>query len=177
MLKVTVELWPGGRESGSRVLATAKIGRIKSGSLADYKVELSEDPHGKICGSLHDYPGYASTLWDLVARAVAVALTGKEELPPGPQQLEVPVRTSGNTPYVRFPEIPEPARSLFKKRIAFSTHPLIDEDPEPMDCVYAWDWFASSQKNIDGVAKWFGGAIALLAVVLVLVILTPKIFK
>ncbi|SIN95058.1 hypothetical protein SAMN05444168_1597 [Paraburkholderia phenazinium] len=37
--------------------------------------------------------------------------------------------------------------------------------------------FASSQKNIDGVAKWFGGAIALLGLVLVLVILVPKVFK
>ncbi|MGF6727750.1 hypothetical protein P3T43_007142 [Paraburkholderia sp. GAS41] len=37
--------------------------------------------------------------------------------------------------------------------------------------------FASSQKNIDGVAKWFGGAIALLGAVLVLSILVPKIFK
>jgi hypothetical protein len=37
--------------------------------------------------------------------------------------------------------------------------------------------FASSQKNIDCVAKWFGGAIALLAVVLVLVILVPKVFN
>jgi hypothetical protein len=141
MLKVTVELWPGGRESGSRVLATAKIGRIKSGSLADYKVELSEEQLGKICGSLEGYPRYATTLWDLVARAVAVALTGKEELPPRPQRLDVPVRISGNTPYVRLREIPEPARSLFQKRIVYSTRPVIEEDPMPMDSAYSWDWF------------------------------------
>jgi hypothetical protein len=140
MLKVTVELWPNGRESGSRVLATARIGRVKNGALADYRVELSEDPHGKIYGSLERYPRYAVTIWDLVARAVAVALTGKEELPPRPQQLDVPVRTSGNTPYVRLREIPEPARSLFQRRMVYSTRPVIEEDPMPMDCVYAWDW-------------------------------------
>jgi hypothetical protein len=140
MLKVTIELWPDGRESGRRVLATAKIGRIQSGALADYKVELSEDPHGKICGTLNEYPRFASTVWDLVARAVAVALTGKEELPPRPQQLDVPIRTSGNTPYVRLREIPEPARSLFRKRMAYSTRPVIEEDPMPMDCAYSWDW-------------------------------------
>lgn len=141
MLKVTVEIWPDGRESGSRILATAKIGRVRSGPLADYRVEVSEEPHGTICGSLDDYPRYASTLWDLVARAVAVALTGKEELPPRPQQLDVPVLTSpGNTPYVRLPEIPEPARSLFRKRMAYSTRPVIEEDPMPMDCAYSWDW-------------------------------------
>jgi hypothetical protein len=37
--------------------------------------------------------------------------------------------------------------------------------------------FASSQKNIDCVAAWFGGAIALLGVILVLAILVPRIFK
>jgi hypothetical protein len=37
--------------------------------------------------------------------------------------------------------------------------------------------FASSQKNIDCIANWFGGAIALFAVVLVLVILLDKLFK
>ena len=141
MLKITVELLPDGRESGSRVLATAKIGRVRSGSLADYRVELSEEPHGKICAFLDDYPRFATTIWDLIARAVAVALTGTEELPPRPQQLNVPVRTSsGNTPFVRLREIPEPARSLFQKRIAHSTRPLVDEDPEPWDCAYSWDW-------------------------------------
>jgi len=140
MLKVTVEILPEGRKSGRRVLATAKIGRVRSVSLADYRVGLSEEPHGKICGSLNDYSRYASSLWDLVARSVAVALTGKEELPPRPQQLDVPVRTSsGNTPYVRLREIPKPARSLFQKRVAYSTRPVIEEDPQPMDCVYAWD--------------------------------------
>ncbi|MFM0367067.1 hypothetical protein [Paraburkholderia sediminicola] len=141
MLRVTVELWPGGRESGRRVLATANIGRVKNGALADYKVELHEDVQGETgAATLHDYPRYASTIWDLVARAVAVALTGKEELPPHPEQLDVPIHAVGNTSYVRLREIPEPARSLFQKRIAFSTRPLIDEDPEPMDCAYAWDW-------------------------------------
>ena len=37
--------------------------------------------------------------------------------------------------------------------------------------------FASSQKNIDCVAKWFGGSIALLGVVLVLCILVANVFK
>jgi hypothetical protein len=37
--------------------------------------------------------------------------------------------------------------------------------------------FGSSEKNIDCVAGWFGGAIALLDVVLVFVILVPRIFK
>jgi hypothetical protein len=142
MLKITVEIWPGGRESGRRVLATGDIGRIKDGALADYRVELHEDGQGDIeSASLLDYPRYSTTIWDLVARAIAVALAGKEELPLRPRQLDVPVHVAGNTPYVRLREIPEPARSLFQKRMAYSTRPVIEEDPMPRDCVYTWDWF------------------------------------
>ena len=39
MLKVTVEIWPAGNENGHRTLATADIGRIKNGALADYRVD------------------------------------------------------------------------------------------------------------------------------------------
>jgi hypothetical protein len=37
--------------------------------------------------------------------------------------------------------------------------------------------FASSQKNIDCVARWLGGPIAVLGVVLALIILVAKIFR
>lgn len=37
--------------------------------------------------------------------------------------------------------------------------------------------FASSQKNIDSVAKWFGGAAMVFTLILVLLIITAKIFK
>jgi hypothetical protein len=141
MLRVTVELLPGGRESGSCVLATAKIGRVESGTLADYRVELQEDVLGDIgTATLSAYPRLSGTIWDLVARSVAVALPGREELPPRPQPLEVPIHSAGGTSYVRLREIPEPAASLFRKRIEFSTRPLIESDPQPMDCAYAWDW-------------------------------------
>ncbi|WP_312892377.1 MULTISPECIES: hypothetical protein [Paraburkholderia] len=136
-----MELLPGGRESGRRVLATAKIGRVESGTAADYRVELQEDALGDIgAATLRTYPRLSSTIWDLVARAIAVALTGREELPPRPQPLNVPIHHAGRTSYVRLREIPEPAASLFRKRIEFSTRPLIEEDPQPMDCAYSWDW-------------------------------------
>jgi hypothetical protein len=141
MIRVTVELLPDGRESGRRVLATARIGRLESGTPADYLVELHEDVLGDVrTATLRAYPRLSSTIWDLVARAVTVALTGREELPPRPQPLDVPVHNVGALPYVRLREIPEPAASLFRKRIEFCTRPLIEEDPQPMDCAYAWDW-------------------------------------
>jgi len=81
------------------------------------------------------YPRLWSTIWDWVVRAVAVALTGREELPPRPQPLDVPVHDAGGISYVRLREIPEPAASLSRKRIEFSTRPLVEQDPQPMDCV------------------------------------------
>lgn len=42
MLRVTIELLPGGRESGERVIATADIVRASGGALADYRVYLKD---------------------------------------------------------------------------------------------------------------------------------------
>ena len=141
MLKVTVELWPGGRESSRRVLATADIARVKSGAHADYEVVLHDEVLGDIgAATVHEYPRFAASVWDLVARGIAAALAGKEELPPRPQLPVVPVHKSGDLPYVRLREIPEPVRTLFARNMACSTCPVIEEDPQPMDCAYAWDW-------------------------------------
>lgn len=143
MLKVTVEIWPGGRETGRRILATADVVRVRSGALADYKVVLRDDVLGEIGeGAINGYPRHAASIWDLVARAVVIALAGTEDLPPRPQLPDVPVHKSGTLPYVRFREIPEPARTLFMKNMRNSTVPVIDEDPQPNDCAYSWDWDA-----------------------------------
>ncbi|WNC90211.1 hypothetical protein RI103_02285 [Paraburkholderia sp. FT54] len=143
MLKVTVELWPGGRESGRLVIATADIVRVKNGQLADYEVRLHDDVLGDIgTATLTQYPRFAGSVLDLAARAIATALAGGEELPPRPILPDVPVHKSGTTPYVRMREIPEPARTLFAKNMFGSTCPYIEEDSEPMGCVYAWDWEA-----------------------------------
>lgn len=143
MLKITVELWPGGRESGRRVLATADIARIRSGPHADYDVTLQEDVLGEVgTGALRGYPRFAASVWDLVARSIAAALSGSEELPPRPLSPRVPVHWSGDVPYVRMREIPEPAGTLFRKNMRSSTMPVIEEDAEPMGCAYAWDFEA-----------------------------------
>jgi hypothetical protein len=144
MLRVTVALWPGGRESGCRTLATADIGRVKSGAIADYQVELRDEILGDIGTAIvREYPRYAAPVWDLVARGIAIALAGEERLPTRPQLPDVPIHQSGNnTPFVRIREIPEPARTLFRKNMRFSTRPVIEDDAEPMDCAYAWDWDA-----------------------------------
>ncbi|SOZ36205.1 hypothetical protein [Cupriavidus neocaledonicus] len=139
MLKVTVEVV--GQNGSARGIATAYIGRLERSATPDYVVQLHEDQrqHGEK-RTLHAYPRHASSIFDLVARALAVGLTGNEELPPRPEPLSVPTHRSGNTSYVRLGEIPEPAATLFRKRIEYSTCPVIEEDPTPMDCAYASDW-------------------------------------
>ncbi|MGF6902575.1 hypothetical protein [Paraburkholderia sp. GAS348] len=143
MLKVTVELWPGGRESSRRVIATANIVRIKDGALADYEVDLREDLLGEVgeTSTLHRYPRWSASVWDLVVRSIAAALNnGDEQLPARPTPPEVPVHESDGLRYVRLREIPEPTRTFFRRNLAYSTRPVIEDDPEPMDCAYAWDW-------------------------------------
>lgn len=70
MLKVTVELWPGGRESGRRVIATADIGRIRDGAFADYRVRLEEQLLNGVGDEavVADYPRWSASVCDLVAR-------------------------------------------------------------------------------------------------------------
>lgn len=145
MLRVTVELWPSGRESGKRVIATADIGRVKDGALADYEVHLEESTLGDVghIATVCEYSRWSASVWDLVARCIAAALNGGQEgLPSRPTLPEVPVHDSGGLQYVRLREIPEPARTFFQRRIVNSTRPMVSDDPEPMDCAYVWDWDA-----------------------------------
>ena len=38
---------------------------------------------------------HQSPICDLIARTIALALTGKEDVPPRPQQLDVPIHDAG----------------------------------------------------------------------------------
>jgi hypothetical protein len=143
MLRVTVELWPGGRESGKRVIATANIGRVKSGAHADYQVQLEEGLIGNVGDTVlvRSYPRWSASLWDLVGRCIAAGLNGgREELPARPALPDVPVHVSDGVRYVRLSEIPQPARTFFECRIDGSTCPYVEEEPDPRDCAYARDW-------------------------------------
>jgi hypothetical protein len=137
MLRVTVELWPGGRESAKRTIATADIGRVRDGTLADYEVALDERLIGEVGDPAHvlAYPRWSASVFDLVVRCLAVALNeGKEELPPRPRLPEAPVHVRDDgVRYVRLSEISEPARTFFARNIGSSSIPY-------PDCAYAHDW-------------------------------------
>jgi hypothetical protein len=141
MLRITIELLPGGREDRKRVIATADIARLSDGpggALADYRVALDDAVLGEVGEQtvLRHYPRWATSVWDLVARCIAAALNqGREALPPRPAQPQVTVRTNdAGFRYVRLDEIPEPTRTFFDRALAGSGIPDID-------CAYAHDWF------------------------------------
>ena len=63
MLRATVELFPGGRESGRRTLATADIARERSGAQdADYAIDMEEELLKDVyTGELKDYPRWSGS--------------------------------------------------------------------------------------------------------------------
>jgi hypothetical protein len=95
VLKITVELCPP--HGPSRVLGYAEIENISCEEThADYAVAIAKhgdyaitvfegkDEHEVGTATLTNYPRFAGTVWDLVARGVATAIAGKEELPERP---------------------------------------------------------------------------------------------
>ncbi|SOE51081.1 hypothetical protein SAMN05446935_0361 [Burkholderia sp. YR290] len=85
MLRITVELVPP--MGPTKVLATAEVENTGGDEkYADYAVRLAEDAdeHDVRTGVLKVYPRFGGSIWDLVARGIATALAGKEELPPRP---------------------------------------------------------------------------------------------
>lgn len=141
MLRVTVELLPFGREARRTVLVSGTISQVLGGALADYSVELQDDVRGTLgAGTVCQYPRFSASVWDLVARAIAVGLTGAEELPSRPKLLDIPVYKAGTVEYVRIWELPEPAQTVFRSRVAHTTQPTIESELDPDDCAYASDW-------------------------------------
>jgi hypothetical protein len=87
MLLVTLDLLPLGFEDGRRRLGATRIINVGgSAAYANYIVEVMEDASEipKFRGQLTDYPRFAGSTWDLVARGIIVSMAGIEALPPRP---------------------------------------------------------------------------------------------
>ncbi|WP_106857301.1 hypothetical protein [Caballeronia novacaledonica] len=86
MLLVTVELFPFGREDGRKSIGQTRVINVAGdAAYGSYLFEVFEGAETPIATSLlTDYPRFAGSVWDLVARGVIAALSGKEELPPRP---------------------------------------------------------------------------------------------
>ena len=79
-LKVTVSIVPGGH-GAERQLGHLLIKNVGGGSLSDYELELTaDDLPAALHGRLRAYPRWSAALWDLVARALEIALNGRERL-------------------------------------------------------------------------------------------------
>lgn len=135
MIRVTVELVP--RMGSKRTLAVAEIGQVGKGRLLDYEALIQTETGAVHTVKIERYPRWSASIWDLVARSIAKALTGAERLPKRPQPLAVSIHSDDGDPYVRISEIPEPARSAFEKNMRDETRPFIKGERE---CAYAEDW-------------------------------------
>lgn len=146
MLKVTISLIPGG-VGPERTLGELRIINVGGGSLSDYRCELqASDLSAPVYAVIRRYPRWSRSVWDLVGRAIAQALSGQERLPRRPDPISVPIHVYGDLSYVRMREVPEPARSAFERRMQGAASPVIPGDG---DCVYSWDW----QDFIEGVGR------------------------
>lgn len=157
MLRVTIEILPGGRESSARTLSVAHIwnkGSSRKG--AHYGVRLGSEAPGidhnaqaydkdNLTGELRHYPRWSASIWDLVARSLQRTLrTSPQQQSMGsfPQAISdvVPVFKSGNLSYVRFQDMPDFVRPHFEKFMAYKTAPLVEEEDDPRGCAFVWDW-------------------------------------
>ncbi|EEA03730.1 conserved hypothetical protein [Burkholderia sp. H160] len=96
MLQITVELLPLGNQSPEcrKHLGHAEVVNVGGdAAYGNYEIRLFDDTGAQFkTAHLADYPRFATTVFDLVARGVATALAGREELPPRPVH---PWRNSG----------------------------------------------------------------------------------
>jgi hypothetical protein len=136
MLRVTIEICPGGQEGARREIATGTIARIRDGAFADYEIKLEETLIGDVGmrATVTGYPRWAGSVWDLVARCIAASLNGgTEALPCRPNPPDAPVHERDGIRYVCLQDIPEPTRTFFACSIATTSRPFAG-------CAFAGDW-------------------------------------
>lgn len=80
MLRVTVEIWPGGDETRARVLATADVGNVSDlAETSDYGVRVTEGHNPLTNTPTWSRSGYVfqhdrrTSVWALVAKVAAWA--------------------------------------------------------------------------------------------------------
>ena len=78
-----------------------------------------------------------ATWRERVVQGQCWATWGEPVVRPWPAPLQVPVIKGDHLAYIRFADIPEPARSVFQRRMAHSTVPVISGEGR---CAYASDW-------------------------------------
>ncbi|AQH01372.1 hypothetical protein A9R05_21300 [Burkholderia sp. KK1] len=86
MLLITVDKLPLGDVAGRKQLGRAHIVNCGGdGAYGSYAIEIL-DAEGRVVMSGHIayYPRHAGHVFDLVARGLAAALSGREALPPRP---------------------------------------------------------------------------------------------
>ncbi len=131
-LRLSIGLRPGGRPT-SQPLCTVVLSRSAPGLRVGFLEATG------LQGSLEGLEGreIVTDPWSLAEYALRMSAFGRDDIPVA-RALELPVhRLEGGTAYVDTADIPEPTRTVFLRRMAHSTRPLIAECP---GAVYPWDW-------------------------------------
>ena len=131
LMILKIVLRPGGR--GGELLDTVGAERTEDGELSFIRDTAAG-------GTFHvnaviPRTRYADA-WDLADHALRVTTFNDDALP-APKELNVPVRRQDDVSFVCTRDIPQPARSVFEKRMWHSTRPVVPGYP---DAAYAWDW-------------------------------------
>jgi len=131
LMVLEIALRPGG--GSADLLDTVAVERSADGNLNFVRASaIGEVVH---VDGIAPRASYADP-WDLAEHALRITTFDGDDLPP-PKELDVPIRRDLNLSFVCTRDIPEPARSVFTKRMEHSTRPVIHGHP---DAVYAWDW-------------------------------------
>lgn len=126
-----IALRPGGRDG--ELLDTVVAERTEDGELSF--IRGTTDGGTFHLNAVKPRASYADA-WDLADHALRVSTFHDDELP-APKELKVPVRRQDGLSFICTRDIPEPARSVFEKRMWHSTRPVVPGYP---DAVYVWDW-------------------------------------
>lgn len=134
VVSVEIGLQPGGH-GNIRPLAEATL-RICADRTAS--IEGLELPAAPLFSQVVPVPEGVLSAWDMTLLTLSYAAFGTRDLPE-PKPLAPVIHESKGLRYIRTSELPEPARSVFERRMAHSTRPWLPEAP---DAVYAWDFEA-----------------------------------
>jgi hypothetical protein len=139
--KVSIFLAPGGRRNSVKHLAMATIRDNEDSTVS---VESFEIATNYFLPSIPIRPVYDDP-WSLAEHALRAAVFGDDVLPAA-KPLDIPIFESGDIPYIRIRDIPEPTRTIFDEHMNYSDVPAVEEAG---DAVYAWDWlsFLGAEKS------------------------------
>lgn len=141
MLRVILELVPGGREDKKRVIGVMEICNQGGGVVSDYKVRGGAHFEEVKEGVVKAYPRWSESIWGLVGRSCA-RLVNESDTSLGKKPKEVGIPEGG---VIDLDSLPEVMGRAFDSALYGSTCPYV----EGKNLAYTWDFkaFLTGSKN------------------------------